>query len=167
MKTLIVILTTVASCWAGGLEFGGHGLTLGEVSLDHDGGSIGWDESGSEQEIEHGGYGGHFSHVIKHIGVPVVKHVPFPVHKLEIEKVPQNYQVPVFVKKEVPYEVEKQVFTKVEKKVPTPIEKIIPVQVEKKVPFTVVKHIPVPVVKHIPIKIPIYKTVIHRHKGHY
>lgn len=65
-----------------------------------------------------------------------------------------------------PSQVEKQVFTKVEKKVPTPIEKIIPVKVEKRVPFTVVKHVPVHVVKPIPIKIPIYKTIVHRHKGH-
>lgn len=63
-------------------------------------------------------------------------------------------------------QVEKQVFTKVEKKVPTPIEKIIPVKIEKPVPFHVVKHVPVPVVKPIPIKIPIYKTVVHSHKGH-
>ena len=63
-------------------------------------------------------------------------------------------------------QVEKQVFKKVEKKVPTPIEKIIPVKIEKPVPFHVVKHVPVPVVKPIPIKIPIYKTVVHSHKGH-
>lgn len=118
------------------------------------------------------------------------------IPKLEVESVPQNYPVPVIVPKPVPYQVmenvliiekifvealmfvfsffffchpvqvEKQVFKKVEKKVPTPIEKIIPVKIEKPVPFHVVKHVPVPVVKPIPIKIPIYKTVVHSHKGH-
>lgn len=116
------------------------------------------------------------------------------VPSLQVQQVPQSYPVPVIVQKPVPYQVripnlvvtnklstcvslhfthvnfvfqvEKQVFTKVEKKVPTPIEKIVPVKVEKPVPFTVVKHIPVPVAKPIPIKIPVYKTIVHSHKGH-
>jgi len=63
-------------------------------------------------------------------------------------------------------QVEKTIIKTVEKKVPTPVEKIIPVKVEKPVPFHVVKNVPVPVVKPIPIKIPVYKTIVHKVKGH-
>ncbi|XP_043510939.1 MAGE-like protein 2 [Frieseomelitta varia] len=169
MEKIIVILTIVASCWASELEFGGYGLTLGEIAVDHEEEGFGLGElGGSEHEISLAshGKGGHYIPVVKTIGIPVAKKVPLFIPSLQIEKVPQNYPVPVIVKKPVPYQVEKQVFTKVEKKVPTPIEKIIPVKIEKPVPFHVVKHIPVPVVKPIPIKIPIHKTIVHSHKGH-
>ncbi|XP_031843525.1 uncharacterized protein LOC116431787 [Nomia melanderi] len=167
----ILILTIAGCCLASELELGGHGLTLGEIALGHDGHDIDLSEIGdvgSEVELGHG-YGGghgHFIPVVKNIGIPVLKKYPLAIPSLQIQQVPQSYSVPVVVPKPVPYPVEKQVFTKVEKKVPTPIEKIIPVKVEKPVPFQVVKHIPVPVVKPIPIKIPIYKTIVHRHKGH-
>ncbi|XP_053973075.1 uncharacterized protein LOC128873494 [Hylaeus volcanicus] len=162
---ILILMTVVGSCWTS--ELGGHGLTLGEIDTGHDGHDIGLGEIGWDSH-DLGGYGGggHFIPVIKTIGVPVAKHVPFVVRTLQVEKVPQSYPVPVFVSKPVPYPVEKQVFTKVEKKVPTPVEKIIPVKIVKPVPFTIVKHVPFHVVKPIPIKIPIYKTIIHRHKGH-
>lgn len=63
-------------------------------------------------------------------------------------------------------QVEKQVFKTVEKKIPTPVEKIVPIKIEKPVPFHVVKPVPVPVEKPIPIKIPIYKTIVHKHWSH-
>lgn len=43
----IVILTIVAFCWAGELEFGGHGLTLGEIAVDHEEEGFGLGELGS------------------------------------------------------------------------------------------------------------------------
>ncbi|CAK9827653.1 hypothetical protein ANTRET_LOCUS5329 [Anthophora retusa] len=191
------------------MELGGHGLTLGEISVGHEGGDIDLSDlgltkcfniilkdfavqynnnkkilGGSGHAIslgsyggghlgeEHlggghlGGGGGHFIPIVKSIGIPVAKKVPFIVPSLQVEGIPQSYPVPVVIQRPVPYPVERQVFSKVEKKVPTPIEKIIPVKIEKPVPFHIVKHIPVPVTKPIPIKIPIYKTVVHSSKGH-
>ena len=42
----ILILTVVASCSAGELGFGGHGLTLGEIDVGHDGDDIGFGDLG-------------------------------------------------------------------------------------------------------------------------
>ena len=39
-------------------------------------------------------------------GIPVAKKVPLFIPSLQIEKVPQNYPVPVIVKKPVPYQVD-------------------------------------------------------------
>ncbi|XP_035728654.1 uncharacterized protein LOC118444470 [Vespa mandarinia] len=168
-----------------GLDLGGHtggSLTLGEISLHHEdelpgidlgetGGHSGDLDSGISLGSHggYGGYGGHGGHIVtsvKHIGVPVVKDVPFKIPKITVQTEPQPYPVNVFVSKPVPYEVVKPVITKVEKKVPTPVEKIIPYKIEKPVPFKVYKHIPVPVSKPIPIKIPIYKTIVHK-SGHH
>ncbi|XP_011149725.1 uncharacterized protein LOC105189365 [Harpegnathos saltator] len=190
MKTIIVLFGVVTFSCCSKWDFGNHdglgnGLTLGEISLDHhdlgafslgktDGHSLdlledhqiisnkasGWHTDTSSF------HGGHVIPVYKNIGIPTIKKVPVSIPHPVVQTVAQPYPVPVVISKPVPYEVEKQVITTVEKKVPTPVEKIIPVPIEKLVPFPVVKHVPVPVAKPIPIKIPVYKTIVHKVKGH-
>ncbi|KAG7197240.1 hypothetical protein KM043_018365 [Ampulex compressa] len=172
----IVSLAIVRHCSATGWDFGGHGggdFTFGEISMDHhQAGGISLGQSslhegnGWASDIGIGGHGSHFVPVVKHIGYPVLKSFPIHVPHVQVSAVAQPYPFHVLVPKPVAIPVEKQEFTKIEKHVPTPVEKIIPVKIEKPVPFTVVKPVAVPVIKHIPIKIPLYKTVVHKVKGH-
>ncbi|XP_020282694.1 uncharacterized protein LOC109854222 [Pseudomyrmex gracilis] len=178
MKKIIVLLGLIACSHGSGWEsLGSHGeLTLGEISIDHD--DLGAFNLGTESHSSdflgdhlsngwHSGlHGSHVIPVVKHVGIPTIKQVPISVPHPVVQTVPQPYPVPVVVTKPVPYQVEKQVIKTVEKKVPTPVEKIIPVKIEKPVPFKVVKHVPILVQKPIPIKIPIYKTIVHKVKGH-
>ncbi|XP_026827103.1 valine-rich protein [Ooceraea biroi] len=182
-----MLLGVVTCSYSSEWGFGGHGdgeLTLGEISIDHGLGGLelggtgghsleflgnsllnkvsGWHSSYGDI----GGSHGHLIPVVKHIGIPTIKKVPISVPHPVVETVPQPYPVAVVVPKPVPYAVEKPIIKTVEKKIPTPVEKIIPIKIEKPVPFHVVKHVPVPVEKPIPIKVPIYKTIVHKVKGH-
>ncbi|RLU20590.1 hypothetical protein DMN91_007201 [Ooceraea biroi] len=169
---LIMLLGVVTCSYSSEWGFGGHGdgeLTLGEISIDHGLGGLELGGTGGHSleflgnsllnkvsgwHSSYGDIGGSHGHLI-----PVVKHIV-------VETVPQPYPVAVVVPKPVPYAVEKPIIKTVEKKIPTPVEKIIPIKIEKPVPFHVVKHVPVPVEKPIPIKVPIYKTIVHKVKGH-
>ncbi|XP_067205124.1 uncharacterized protein [Linepithema humile] len=186
MKKIIVLFGIVACSYGSHWNYGNYGeLTLGEIAIDqHSSGTFNLGESHSLDFL--GGHspilnevsnwpsdinnfhGAHVIPVVKHIaiGIPTITKVPIGVPHPLVEAVPQPYPVTVVIPKPVPYEVEKQVVKTVEKKVLTPVEKIVPVKIEKLVPFRVVKHVPVPFEKPIPIKIPIYKTIIHKVKGH-
>ncbi|XP_014467864.1 PREDICTED: uncharacterized protein LOC106740913 [Dinoponera quadriceps] len=189
MKKIIVLFGVIACSCCSNWNFeshGGHGITLGEISIDHhdmgvfslgktDGHSLNFldDHSSFLSNINgwhsdiSSSHGGHVIPVVKHIGIPTIKKIPLNVPHPVVQTVIQPYPVAVVIPKPVPFEVEKQVIKTVEKKVPTPVEKIIPVKIEKLVPFHVVKHVPIPVEKPFPVKIPIYKTIVHKvHKGH-
>lgn len=107
------------------------------------------------------------------VGVPLYKHVTYPVAKIihvNVPKpilvgVPQPYPVKVPVHKPVAVPVETEISIPIEKVVPYPVVKHVPYPVEKHVPIKVEKTVTVHVPQPYPVKIPVYKT-IHHHKEH-
>lgn len=107
------------------------------------------------------------------VGIPLYKHVTYPVPKIihvNVPKpilvgVPQPYPVKVPVHKPVAVPVETEISIPVEKVVPYPVVKQVPYPVEKHVPIKVEKTVTVHVPQPYPVKIPVYKT-IHHHKHH-
>lgn len=107
------------------------------------------------------------------VGIPLYKHVTYPVPKtihVNVPKpilvgVPQPYPVKVPVHKPVAVPVETEISIPIEKVVPYPVVKHVPYPVEKHVPIKVEKTVTVHVPQPYPVKIPVYKT-IHHHKHH-
>lgn len=137
----------------------------GHVSIDvgHSGGGAGGD-GGHVGKEEHQISEVHYHH--KHAPHVDYKDAPIKVPKPILVAVAKPYPFPVKQVKTIVETKEEQITIPVEKPVPVKIVKTIPFKVDKPVPYKVVKYIKVYVPKPYPVKVPVYKTIVHKVKGH-